>query len=65
MDRGAHKQSVNLQARLKNSHLHNLFQTGLEQQLVSDVIQNITKLYIRKTVPFSGYEVRLGIAGVL
>lgn len=65
MDRGPHKQSVNLEARLKNSHLHNFYQTGLEQQLVSDVIQNITKLYIKKTVPFSGYEVKLAIAGVL
>lgn len=65
MDRGPRKQSVNKQARLKNSHLRNLCQTGLEQQLLSDVIQNITKLYIKKTVPFSGYEVMLAIAGVL
>lgn len=64
MDRGPHKQSVNIQARLKNSHLHNFCQTGLEL-LLSDVIQNITKLYIKKTVPFSGYEVMLAVAGVL
>lgn len=65
MDRGPHKQSVNIQARLKNSHLHNFCQTGLEQLLLSDVIQNITKLYIKKTVLFSGYEVMLAVDGVL
>lgn len=70
MDQGLHKQSVNIQTRLKNSHLHHFCQTGFETtaapQLLSDVTQNNTMLYIKKAVPFSGYEeVMRAIAGVL